>query len=159
NGLHGVEVKEGGCPTVRRCTVRGCRSHGLYVHTGGGGTFEDCELSGNARTGARIEAGRPELLRCRIHRNEGPAVAGGPGGAPEGAPVNTPARAPAPGQPWRSCGRGRPARGTTRAGSPARRPGRPRRPGRVARAGRPPTRHRAAPLRESPPAGPRRRAR
>jgi F-box protein 11 len=62
--VHGATA----APTVRNCTIHDSRQGGLYIYDFGGGTFEDCEVFGNALVGVEIKQGtNPTLRRCRIH--------------------------------------------------------------------------------------------
>lgn len=56
-------------------TIRDCRTHdgersGVWVYWRGRGTFEGCDIFGNARAGVEVRlAGDPIVRNCRIHYN------------------------------------------------------------------------------------------
>ncbi|MFJ3821164.1 right-handed parallel beta-helix repeat-containing protein [Streptomyces nodosus] len=68
----GIEVRGGGRPTVRRCTVDNPAGVGIAVVAGGGGVFEECEVVASARSGVTVhDGGHPRLERCRVHHSSG----------------------------------------------------------------------------------------
>ena len=70
NAFAGVEIKEGGNPTLRRNRIHDGKQSGVHVHENGQGTLEDNEIIANARRGRRDqEGGNPTLRRNRISEN------------------------------------------------------------------------------------------
>ncbi|MET8111265.1 right-handed parallel beta-helix repeat-containing protein [Streptomyces prasinus] len=68
----GIEVRGGGRPTVRRCTVDNPAGVGIAVLDGGGGVFEECEVVAAGQAGVAVRGGaRPRLERCRVHHASG----------------------------------------------------------------------------------------
>ncbi|WP_055695305.1 right-handed parallel beta-helix repeat-containing protein [Streptomyces prasinopilosus] len=68
----GIEVRGGGRPTVRRCTVDNPAGIGIAVLDGGGGVFEECEVVAAGQAGVAVRGGaRPRLERCRVHHAAG----------------------------------------------------------------------------------------
>lgn len=54
-------------PVLRHCRIHGAQGSGVFVHDGGAGTIEECEISGNALAGIEVgKAADPILRRCRI---------------------------------------------------------------------------------------------
>ncbi|MEU1693932.1 right-handed parallel beta-helix repeat-containing protein [Streptomyces hirsutus] len=68
----GIEVRGGGRPTVRRCTVDNPAGIGIAVLDGGGGVFEECEVVAAGQAGVTVRGGaRPRFERCRVHHAAG----------------------------------------------------------------------------------------
>ncbi|MEU3106589.1 right-handed parallel beta-helix repeat-containing protein [Streptomyces albidoflavus] len=68
----GIEVRGGGRPTVRACTVDNPAGVGIAVVDGGGGIFEECEVIAAGQSGVAVRGGgRPRLDRCRVHHAAG----------------------------------------------------------------------------------------
>ena len=66
--MAGLEVGNGGNPTVKDCTVRNGKAGGVLVYGQGRGTFDNCELFGNELLGVEIrQGGHPTLKDCKIH--------------------------------------------------------------------------------------------
>lgn len=71
----GIEVRGGARPVVRRCTVENPAGTGISVVDGGGGVFEDCEVTASGQTGVLVRGGgHPRLERCRIHHGTGAGI-------------------------------------------------------------------------------------
>jgi parallel beta-helix repeat protein len=67
NALSGIEISEGGNPTVRRCTLRDGKGSGVNVLENGAGVIEDCQIHGNEKAGIQIQTGgNPTVLRCTV---------------------------------------------------------------------------------------------
>jgi hypothetical protein len=70
NAFAGLEIKDGGSPTVRRCKIYNGQQGGVFVYMNGKGVMEDCDIYENARAGIEIkQGGNPLFRRCRINRN------------------------------------------------------------------------------------------
>ena len=70
NALSGVEIREGGNPTLRRNRIHDGKQTGVFVHENGQGTLEENEILANAHCGVAIsEGGNPVLRRNRISEN------------------------------------------------------------------------------------------
>ncbi|MFE1439070.1 right-handed parallel beta-helix repeat-containing protein [Streptomyces sp. NPDC058739] len=68
----GIEVRGGARPTVRRCTVDNPAGIGIVVLDGGGGVFEECEVTAAGQAGVAVRGGgHPRLDRCRVHHASG----------------------------------------------------------------------------------------
>lgn len=68
----GIEVRGGGRPVVRRCTVDNPAGVGISVTDGAGGVFEDCEVVAAGQSGIAVRGGgHPRLERCRVHHTAG----------------------------------------------------------------------------------------
>jgi hypothetical protein len=64
-----------GLPLVRRCSIFGCRDHGIWVHYKGRGVIEHCRIFENAASGAWIDQNSDAALRhCRINHNGWEAI-------------------------------------------------------------------------------------
>ncbi len=75
NAGPGVQISEGGAPTVRRCRIHH-EKVGVFVHTNGHGVIEDCDIFANALFGVAVrEGGAPTVRRCRIHDGQSAGVA------------------------------------------------------------------------------------
>jgi hypothetical protein len=73
---------ERAAPIVRRCRIHEAQGSGIFVHDGGGGTVEECEIYGNALAGIEVgKAGHPVVRRCRIYRGSQAGVYVSLGGA------------------------------------------------------------------------------
>ena len=68
NALAGVEIKNGGNPTLRRNRIHDGQQAGVSVYDNGVGTLEDNDISANALAGVEIKTGgNPTLRGNRIH--------------------------------------------------------------------------------------------
>lgn len=63
-----IEVREGANPRVKRCTIRDGGANGVWVWKKAWGTFEDCNVFGNALSGVVVsDGGNPTVKNCKIH--------------------------------------------------------------------------------------------
>ena len=68
---------KGADPKVEKCVMKDCAGSGLFVYQEGLGTFNDCEIYGNAKSGIVVTtSGNPTVTGCKIHdgKNAGVAV-------------------------------------------------------------------------------------
>jgi parallel beta-helix repeat protein len=59
-----VQIKQGGNPTIRRCTIKQNKQSAVYVYENGAGTIENCDLRDNAGGAFDIASG------CQVQRSE-----------------------------------------------------------------------------------------
>jgi hypothetical protein len=70
-----VEIKKSGDPILRDCKIHDGKQSGVYVHSNGLGTLDNCEITGNTRAGVEVKSqGQPTVRRCRVNRNGYEAV-------------------------------------------------------------------------------------
>jgi len=75
NVLSGVEISEGGNPTLRRNKIHDGKTNGIFVHENGQGSIEDNDIYGNAFSGIEIsEGGNPTIRHNRINNNSYRAI-------------------------------------------------------------------------------------
>jgi F-box protein 11 len=66
NTFSGVEIREGGNPTLRGNRINRNGNHAIWIHDGGRGVVEDNDLTGNAKGAWRIaEDCQANLTRAR----------------------------------------------------------------------------------------------
>ena len=66
NASAGVEIREGGNPTLRRNRIHGGKQAGVLVGQNGLGTLEENEIFANAFSGVEVRnGGNPTLHRNR----------------------------------------------------------------------------------------------
>jgi len=66
NAYSGVEISDGGNPTLRRNRINKNGYDAVWVHDGGGGTIEDNDLSDNVKGAWNVSAdSEPNLRRAR----------------------------------------------------------------------------------------------
>jgi SpoVK/Ycf46/Vps4 family AAA+-type ATPase len=72
----GVVVAMGGNPVVRQTTIRDPGKNGIYIHSGGMGTFEDCEITGGGELPAFYaeQQAAPTVRRLRVRECEGHGI-------------------------------------------------------------------------------------
>ena len=70
NAYAGVQISEGGNPTVRDCQIRDGQGPGVWVQEQGQGTIGKCVITGNAYAGVQITTGgNPTMRDCQIRGN------------------------------------------------------------------------------------------
>ena len=63
-------------PTLTFCKVFNCQGVGIYVWQGGKGTFNNCEVYGNAKTGIEVQNnGNPNVTGCKFYNNKKTGIA------------------------------------------------------------------------------------
>jgi nitrous oxidase accessory protein NosD len=64
---HGVLVRQGASPTLRRVSVARTGKHGLWVGDSAGGVYEDCDFTATGTAAVAVNGtARPGLRNCRI---------------------------------------------------------------------------------------------
>ncbi|XP_078001279.1 F-box only protein 11-like isoform X2 [Glandiceps talaboti] len=59
---------KGAAPHIKNCIISDCENVGLFVNDHSQGTYEDCEISGNALAGIWVKNfANPVIRRCHIH--------------------------------------------------------------------------------------------
>ena len=68
----GVQIQEGGNPTIRNCEIHDSKEDdGVYVLDEGRGIFESCNIFANKLAGVRIKkSGDPTISDCQIRDNQ-----------------------------------------------------------------------------------------
>ena len=68
--IHGG-VCVGGNPTVTDCKIHDAKGDGVWVGENGSGTFERCDIFGNAESGVCVDhGGNPTVKDCKIHNGK-----------------------------------------------------------------------------------------
>jgi F-box protein 11 len=57
NSYTGVEVREGGYPSLRQCTIRSNGYQGVWVYGDSRASVEDCDLTSNKQGAFRVDPG------------------------------------------------------------------------------------------------------
>lgn len=65
NRISGIEVKQGGNPTVVRCEIHHGQTGGVYVHEDGRGQFLENKIYANAFAGIWITSHSDPTIRCK----------------------------------------------------------------------------------------------
>ncbi len=61
-------METSGNPTVTGCKIHDGKASGVFVNENGLGTFNDCEIYGNALPGIAVAtSGNPTVTGCKIH--------------------------------------------------------------------------------------------